>query len=109
MNNPEEKCYWVYIVCANQQEAMTIGQLLVQEKLAACSNILPGHQSYYWWNGLIESSTEVSIIAKTNSNQLSLLIDRAKSLHSYDVPCIIAGVIEQGYSPYLEWIHSSLA
>jgi periplasmic divalent cation tolerance protein len=108
MENNGQICYWVYIICANENEALAIGKQLVEEKLAACTNILPGHQSFYWWNGQVESSSETSIIAKTNDAKLALLIERAKSLHSYDVPCIIAGVIEQGYSPYLAWIHSSL-
>ncbi len=100
--------YFVYITASSKQEAETIGRTLVEERLAACVNILDGMKSMYWWEGELQSSDEAVLIAKTNKERLSALTERAAELHSYDYPCIVALPIEHGYDPFLVWIHNSV-
>ncbi|MCU0427562.1 MAG: divalent-cation tolerance protein CutA [Candidatus Kapabacteria bacterium] len=100
--------YFVYITTASTEEAERIGTALVEERLAACVNIMPGMKSMYWWEGAMETSHETVLIAKTNGERLQALTDKAVELHSYNCPCVVALPIEKGYEPYLIWIHNSV-
>lgn len=102
------KAHFVYITTSGTEEAERIGAALVEERLAACVNILPGMKSIYWWEGAMETSQEAILIAKTNDERLTALIDKASEMHSYDCPCIVALPIERGYDPFLVWIHNSV-
>jgi periplasmic divalent cation tolerance protein len=102
------KAHFVYITTSGVEEAERIGSVLVEERLAACVNILPGMKSIYWWEGAMETSQEAVLIAKTNDERLQALIDKASEIHSYDCPAIVALPIERGYDPYLVWIHNSV-
>jgi periplasmic divalent cation tolerance protein len=104
----QSKTYFVYMTTSSAEEAESIGRTLLEERVAACINILPGMKSIYWWEGELQSSVEAVLIAKTNSERLAALIERASELHSYDTPAIVALPIEQGYEPYLIWIHNSV-
>ena len=96
----------VYITAADETEARKLGLALVQEKLVACVNYFPIH-SIYRWKGNIEESGEMAVIAKTRQDLVDHVINRVKQLHSYDVPCVVSWVIEQGNPDYLEWIKES--
>lgn len=96
----------IYITAADGTEARKLGLTLVQEKLVACVNYFPIH-SIYRWKGSIEESGEVAVIAKTRRELVDRVIERVKQLHSYDVPCVVSWVIEQGNPDYLEWIKES--
>lgn len=96
----------IYITARDKAEAVNIGRTLVREKLAACANYFP-IQSIYWWKGQIEESGEYAIILKTRSELVEPLIERAKQIHSYEVPCIVSWPIEKGNPAYLEWIKES--
>lgn len=98
----------VLCTCPNNSSANQIAQHLVQEKLAACVNILPGLTSVYSWQGKVESSTEVQLIIKTEAKKFDALSEQINQLHPYDVPEIIALNIQQGDSNYLNWISESL-
>jgi len=98
----------VYIVCANQEEANTIAQHLVQEKLAACVNILPNITSYYWWEEKVQNSREIVMLAKTKQEKFEALKDRVLQLHSYETPCVMALNIAAVEEKYLNWIKSEL-
>lgn len=102
------KAYFVYITTSSRDEAERIGRTLVEERLAACVNILDGMTSMYWWEGELQSSQEAVLIAKTNNERLSALTERTAELHSYDCPCIVSLPIEHGYDPFLIWIHNSV-
>lgn len=108
MNSPLR---FVYITTKDKVEAKAIGSALVQEKLAACVNIVDGMESLYWWNGKVESDNETILIAKTTGEQMESLTDRVKELHSYDVPCVITLTINdnEGNSDYLNWLSNSVA
>ncbi len=96
----------VYITVEDLKEAHLIGLALVQEKLAACVNYFP-IQSIYRWQGKIEENAEVALLVKTRKSLVEKVIARAKSLHSYAVPCIESWTVENGYAPYLKWIVDS--
>lgn len=99
----------VYIVCGSMDEAGKLAQALVSERLAACVNLLPVVQSVYRWQGKIERAIEVALIAKTRADLAQPLIARAKALHSYDCPCIVAWPIVAGLPAYLQWIQAETA
>jgi len=94
----------VYITVADEDEARKIAETLVRERLAACANILGNISSIYWWDGAVQSGTEVALILKTRKSLLESLKIRAVELHSYDCPCITAWDITGGHKPYLDWI-----
>ncbi|MEI7857616.1 MAG: divalent-cation tolerance protein CutA [Methanomicrobiales archaeon] len=94
----------VVIFCtipAAESEAMA--RALVEGRLVACINVVPVH-SYYRWNGEFCSEPEHLLIAKTKKSLAEVVIATIKSLHSYDVPEIIAVPVIAGYAPYLAWV-----
>jgi periplasmic divalent cation tolerance protein len=99
---------FIYMTAGSKAEAQKIGNALVQDRLAACVNILDNMQSIYRWEEKIQQDTEVVLIAKTTDNLVSALIDRVKSLHSYDCPCIVSLPVLSGYQPFLDWVHAEV-
>jgi periplasmic divalent cation tolerance protein len=95
---------FVYVTAADVEEARKIGRLVVEEQLAACANILPGATSIFRWQGKVEEASEALLILKTTEQKLEQLIERAKSLHSYDCPCIEALPVVEGNRDFLEWV-----
>lgn len=95
-----------YIVCGSKREAETIATALVEEKLAACVNILASCHSIYLWNGKIESGREYPVLAKTTQAKADALIMRASELHSYDNPAITLWPIERLPAAYGDWIEA---
>lgn len=98
------KVSFVYITVGNMDEARSIAQALVSTRLAACANILENMRSIYWWEGEIQEDREVVVIAKTTESLVPPLIEKVKSLHSYDCPCIVSLPISDGNKPFLDWI-----
>lgn len=99
----------VYAVFADAEEAERVGRRVVEERLAACVNILEKVRSLYRWNGKIESSDEVAAIFKTSDEKAGDLITRVAALHSYDIPCIVTWPIEQILGSYSDWVESNVA
>ena len=95
---------FVYITVADMHEAKKIGRILLEKRLAACINLLDGMESMYWWEGAIEESREVVLIAKTTQRLVSALIAAVKENHSYECPCIVTLPIETGNPAFLKWI-----
>jgi len=98
----------VYAVFASAEEAERIGRIVVEERLAACINILGPIRSIYRWKGKIESADEVAAIFKTHHWSGDALIERIAELHSYDVPCIVSWPIEKILRPYADWVEDSV-
>ncbi len=94
----------IYITTKDVAEAQAIGRTLIERRLAACVNILPGMQSLYRWEGKIESATEAVLIAKTDARLASKVVDAVKELHSYTVPCALELPVLSGHQPYLDWL-----
>ena len=98
----------VYAVFADAEESERIGRIVVEERLAACVNILGPIRSIYRWNGAVESNEEVAAIFKTTDEQAGALITRIAGLHSYDVPCIATWPIDRILGSYVEWVEDSV-
>lgn len=100
----------VYVTTKDRDEARAIGTAVVQEKLAACANIIDGMESIYQWEGNVKTANESVLILKTTYNNITKLTRRIKELHSYDVPAIVSiNLAEQeGNSQYLDWVVQSV-
>jgi periplasmic divalent cation tolerance protein len=94
----------IFVTTPSSAEAVKIGRTLVQERLAACVNIVSGVRSIYRWQGKICDEPEALMVLKTRSGKLQKIIRRVQSLHSYSVPEIIALPILGGSKEYLSWI-----
>ena len=94
----------VYCTFANAEEAERIGRQAVEERLAACINILGPCRSIYRWQGSVETTEEVAAILKTTADAAKRLTSRIVELHSYDVPAVVAWRIVGAPAAYLEWI-----
>lgn len=95
---------WCYVTCASSEEASRIGRTLVEERLAACANILPGVTSIYHWQGRVETGGETALVLKTRAALVEALAARVRALHSYSVPCVVALPIRGGNPDYLAWL-----
>ncbi len=94
----------VFITAADAEEARLIADVLLQQKKAACVNIVPGLSSLFWWRDKIDSAKESLLIVKTRASLLDEVVDLVKEIHSYDNPEVIALPIVGGSDDYLEWL-----
>ena len=97
----------VLITAGSEEEAVRIGRALVEERLAACVNIVPTVRSLFFWEGKTQDSPESLLICKSRKPLIEQVISRVKSLHSYSVPEIIALPVIAGSSDYLDWVKDS--
>ncbi len=95
---------FIYMTAGSKDEASKIGKELVSNKLAACINILDNMHSIYQWEGVLQDDTEVVMIAKTTEDRVPSLIEKVKSIHSYECPCIVSLPVSSGHQPFLDWI-----
>ncbi|GAA4255966.1 divalent cation tolerance protein CutA [Azospirillum formosense] len=100
---------FAYITAGSRDEARCIGRALVEERLAACANILDGMTSIYRWQGVIEEANEAVLIAKTRAELFDRLATRVRELHSYDVPCVVELRVGRGNPAYLDWLRDETA
>ncbi len=94
----------IYITTASPHEADVIGRALIDSRLAACVNLLPGMTSMFHWEGRVEQATECVLIAKTRADLVPRLTDKVRELHGYDCPCVVAVPITDGNPAFLDWI-----
>jgi periplasmic divalent cation tolerance protein len=94
----------VLVTCATAEEAGTIAERLVEERLAACATVAGPVQSVFRWQGAISRETEHQLILKTRRACFDALAQRVRELHSYEVPEIVALPIAVGSADYLNWI-----
>jgi len=92
--------------CPDKDTAEKIARLLVNDKLAACVNILPGITSVYRWHEQVESAQEHLLLIKANKSRYQAIETTIKKHHPYELPEIIAVPIENGLPEYLHWIDS---
>lgn len=95
--------------CADSDSAASLAALLVERRVAACVNIVPGIRSIYRWQGKIEDETECLLIIKTVAGRVAELKASIAELHSYDVPELVVLPVEAGASSYLNWIAEQTA
>lgn len=97
---------FVYVTTSDRAEAERIAAAAIEERLAACANVVDGAQSLYWWQGKTERSAETLLIMKTMEDRMDALSARVASLHGYDCPCVAAMPIVAGNPDYLAWIEA---
>src|SRR2546423_1525258 len=90
------------------EEAEKIARLLVEERLAACVNVLPGMRSFYRWKGKVEEGAEFLLLIKSSRGQFDKLRTALERLHSYEVPEVIALPIVDGSKNYLLWLEGEI-
>ena len=95
---------FVYTTYPSLVEAERIGKAVLERRLAACVNILPGMISHYWWQGAIERGEEVVMIIKTRASLAEGVRAAVKEMHPYTTPAILVLPIEGGEPGYLDWL-----
>ena len=97
----------VLITCPNRRVAETLGRTLVEDRLAACANVVPGLTSIYRWEGKLCRDREVLVLLKTRQPRFAALARRVRELHPYSVPEVIALSVAAGSPAYLAWVAES--
>lgn len=95
--------------CPDEESANAIALALVEERLAACVNILPRVQSIYRWKGTVESMTEIPLLIKSTAANYPALENAIRDRHPHEVPEIIALPVERGLPAYLDWVATETA
>ncbi len=93
-----------YITAGSREEAKKIGRALVEERLAACANVIDGMESVYWWQGKLTEDREAVLIVKTRAELVAAVTARVKALHSYTTPAIMVLPVESVDAEYYRWI-----
>ena len=99
-----ERAIFVYTTYPSVVEAERAGRALVERRLCACVNILPGMISHYWWQGAIERGEEAVMIIKTRASLAERVSAAVKEMHSYSTPAILVLPLESVDKPYLAWL-----
>jgi periplasmic divalent cation tolerance protein len=98
----------VFSACATLDEARRIANKLIEGRLAACVNVMPGVRSFYRWKGVIEEADECLLVIKSSRDLLDRLRLELEKAHSYEVPEVVAVPIVAGSPNYLNWLESEL-
>jgi periplasmic divalent cation tolerance protein len=94
----------IYVTCPDAACAERIARALVEDRLAACANLLPGMRSIFRWQGRVESADELVLLLKTADAQAAPAMAAVRRLHPYQVPCIVVLPIVAGDPDFLAWI-----
>ncbi len=105
---PARKIVLLLTTCGSAQQAAQLAQRLVEKRLAACVNVLPGIRSIYRWKGKVERGREALLFIKTRQEKLPSLWKTLRRLHPYEVPEYLALPISHAERDYLKWLESSL-
>jgi periplasmic divalent cation tolerance protein len=100
------KTVFVYVTTTSPEEARKLGHLAVENRLAACVNILPPAESIYRWEDKIQTERETVFIAKTTEERFGALKELILANHRYTNPCVVALPVEQGAESFLQWVRS---
>ena len=98
----------VLVTAPSAEKAAELARTLVEEKLAACGNVVPGIRSIYRWEGKLYDDAEALLILKIPAKRLQEVADRVVALHPYEVPEVVALRIEGGNERYIDWIVQSM-
>ena len=99
----------VLSTCGSEEEAGKLARSLVEQRVAACVNVVPRIRSYYRWKGEIESADEYLLVIKSSRARMPALIAALAKEHSYEVPEVLALSVVDGAADYLNWLQTSLA
>jgi periplasmic divalent cation tolerance protein len=98
----------VLVTAPTEASALELGRRLVDERLAACANVVPGITSIFVWDGKREEASEALLLIKTHAERYPALQRRVLELHPYSVPEVLAMPVEAGAPAYLRWVHESV-
>lgn len=101
------KVLTVFVTAPDREVALSLARQVVEERLAACANVMPNVTSVFRWEDSMREEPEVLLIFKTGAERVEALIERISDLHPYDVPEVLALPVEAGHGPYLEWVRDS--
>ena len=99
----------VLVTAPSSDTALALARALVDERLAACGNIVEKITSIFRWQGAVQTETEALLVLKTSADRVDALRARVVELHPYDVPEVLALAITAGHQPYLDWLGDGLA
>lgn len=98
-----------FATAPDAEVAARIARTLVEERLAACANLVANVRSIYRWQGRVEDESEVMLILKTQADRVGALAERLSALHPYEVPELLVLPVESGLAPYLDWVRAETA
>jgi periplasmic divalent cation tolerance protein len=98
----------IVLITCPPETSEDLARAIVEERLAACVNIVDRVRSIYLWEGKLCNESEHLLVVKSKRDIWERLRDRVKQLHSYDVPEIVCFNLEDGYRPYMEWLDAAL-
>lgn len=104
----DDRALACFITFPDEETARRVARALVEERLAACVNLVPGVRSIYSWKGAVSEDAEILGVAKTTAARFEALRARVAALHPYEVPEVIALPIEAGHAPYLAWLREGV-
>lgn len=107
--SPDARAALIYTTYPSRAEAERAGQALVEQRLCACVNILPGMVSIYWWQGAIERGAEVVMFIKTRTSLVESVRVAVKEMHSYSTPAFLVLPVESVDQAYLDWLMAETA
>lgn len=105
-NQARPRALLVYVTAPSETEAHHLARTVVEERLAACANIIAHITSVYRWKGAVQSDPELVVLFKTTSERAEQLTQRVIELHSYETPCVVALPVVAGAEPFIRWIAS---
>ena len=109
MSRSEDEVRVALVTAPDAETGARIGRTLVEERLAACVNLVPGVRSIYRWEGAVEDDAEVLLVAKTTVSRAAALAARVPEVHPYDVPEVLLLPAPEGSLPYLAWVREEVA
>lgn len=98
----------VLVTASSTEEAEKIARSVLERRLAACVNLVPGVKSIFWWEGKLDQASETLMLIKTTEEAVPALTEAVKQLHSYSVCEVISLPVVQGNKPYLQWIEETV-
>ena len=109
MSPSESEVRVALITAPDAETGARIARALVEERLVACVNLVPGIRSIYRWEGTVHLDSEVLRVAKTRDDRAGDLVDRVVELHPYDLPEVVLLPAVGGNPPYLDWVRAEAA
>jgi periplasmic divalent cation tolerance protein len=97
----------VLVTAPDLKTARTLARAALEGRLIACANLVPKIESHYWWQGKIESGTEVLLVLKTQKSRLAALEKLILARHPYDTPEFLVLPLNAGSRKYLDWLATS--
>ena len=94
----------VLMTVPDSDTGKALARALVEDRLAACGNVLPSVESIYRWEGAVQTDSEALVILKTTADRVGPMMERARALHPYEVPELLAIPVTEGSEPYLAWV-----